>query len=130
MQEKNLLRFFGAYRKVRLSGSLFGITRRSLVMPAATRGTDYSVCTYTPSKILIIFYGAEVHTEKSVPRVAVGITRLCLVMPNRIPRKEVYCMHRKSHNRFFLLHTHSPTPLSANTSRCIFTHICFLKVSN
>ena len=36
MQEKNPSRLFGADRKIRPSGSLFGITRQSLVMPTVT----------------------------------------------------------------------------------------------
>ena len=45
---------FGANRKIRLSGSLFGITRRSLVMPNSDPRTDFSIRTSHPWKILII----------------------------------------------------------------------------
>ena len=49
-KKKNLSWSFGADRKFHPSGSLFGITRHSLVMPNSDPWTDFSVCW----KILII----------------------------------------------------------------------------
>ena len=58
MQEKNLSWLFGADRKIRPSGSLFGITQKSLVMPNIDPRTDFSICTSHPGKILIF---ASIH---------------------------------------------------------------------
>ena len=54
-KRKNLSWLFGADIKIRLSGSLFGITRQSLVMPISDLRTDFSIRTSHPWKILIIY---------------------------------------------------------------------------
>ena len=56
-KKKNLSWLFGEDRKIRPSGSLFGITRQSLVMPNSDPRTDFSVRTSHPWKILIIMGG-------------------------------------------------------------------------
>ena len=45
---------FGADRKICASGSLFGITLQSLVMPNSDPRTDRSIRTLHPWKILIV----------------------------------------------------------------------------
>ena len=47
-KKKNLSWFFGADRKIRPSGSLFGITPQSLVMPNSDPRADFSVSTSHP----------------------------------------------------------------------------------
>ena len=42
-KKKNLSWLFGADRKIRPSGSLFGITRQSLVMPNSDPGMEFSI---------------------------------------------------------------------------------------
>ena len=54
MQEKNLSWLFGPDRKICPSGSLFGITWQSLMMPNSDPRTDVSIRTSHPCKILII----------------------------------------------------------------------------
>ena len=55
-KKKNLSWLFGVDRKIRPSWSLFGITRRSLVMPNSNpRGTNFSIHTsHSCWKILIV----------------------------------------------------------------------------
>ena len=53
-KKKNLSWLFGTDRKIRPSGSLFGITRHSLVMPNSDPRTDFSIRTSHPCKILMI----------------------------------------------------------------------------
>ena len=52
--KKNLSWLFGADRKIRPSGSLFGITRQILVMPNSDPRMDFSIRISYPRKILII----------------------------------------------------------------------------
>ena len=53
MQEKECIMVLGVDRKICLSGSLFGITRHSLVMPDDPR-MDFSIHTSHPWKIPIV----------------------------------------------------------------------------
>ena len=52
-KKKNLSWVFGVDRKIGRSGSLFGITRQSLVMPNSDSRTDFTIRTSHPWKILI-----------------------------------------------------------------------------
>ena len=47
-KKKNLSRFCGADRKIRSSGSVFGITRQNLMMPNSDPRTDFSIHTSNP----------------------------------------------------------------------------------
>ena len=54
-KKKNLSWSFSSERNIRPSGSLFGITRHSLVMPNSDPRTDFSISTSHPWKILILY---------------------------------------------------------------------------
>ena len=51
-KKKNLSCLFGAERKIRPSGSPFGITRQSLVMPNSDPRMDFSIHTHTHERFL------------------------------------------------------------------------------
>ena len=55
-KKKNPSWLFCAERKIRPSGSLFGITRLCQVIPISDPGTDFSIRTSHPWKILIFCY--------------------------------------------------------------------------
>ena len=54
-KKKNQSWLSGADRKIHPSGSLFGITQQSLVMPNSDPRTDFSIHISHPRKILILF---------------------------------------------------------------------------
>ena len=55
-KKKNISWLFGADRKIRPSGSLFGITQQSLVTPNSDPQTDFSIRTSQQWKIFIILH--------------------------------------------------------------------------
>ena len=58
-KKKNISWRFGADRKLRPSGSLFGITRHSLVMPNSDPRTDFSIRTSQALNIFILLHNPE-----------------------------------------------------------------------
>ena len=102
-QKKNLSWFFGADINIRPSGSLFGITRHSLVMPNSNPRTDFSIRTSHPWKSVRIFHECEVWIEQSVPRDHCSASRGCHCLASRgyakwcqtvIPRDGFFYSHR------------------------------------
>ena len=52
-KKKNLSWLFGADRNIRPSGSLFGITRQSLVMPYSDPRTDFLSAPHTHERLMV-----------------------------------------------------------------------------